>query len=644
MSKFNLQSVKRWAFEPKQPPTAIGLAADSGFAVIADAGGGVSMLDRTGREVMRTRLPHPAFDLEVTSDGSYTGLLCEDKKLRVLNSSGELLWDAKTDIGASCVDISNRAGLVAVGSARKTLQLFRLDGESRLETKLDFTVFDLSFAPHAYGFAAVSTSGDIGFFEYNGIERWRVSIGRRCRGLDISESGRFIILPVYESGIKAYNLDGGYIGEYDVMAEVTCASINASGKLIFLADERNRLILLSKNAEAIWNMDLSKRILSLKTDNTGALCLALVEGGEVILIELVAEETPSFGFLEFPAEEEILDARLLWKKDFRQILPSFERIQTDISPEGGYIAVLGEKKISLYDDTSLLKWNDIIDEPDPVICSSSVDNHFFVNTSKNLYRYSYRNGRRWKQLLSFDGLYTPLEKGNLFAVAGAELFSINREGEILWTVKLPSKPLKAAPAPDGSYISLLYPDGIIDVYNNSGGLAVRRTDHISAADIAFFGNWLGVLLRGRDILGIKFPILDENYYSPPAEVKSLKGLSDYLVLHHSLGGATIIDKRWDKKMDMPDEQGRLIVTKDREGNPFISRITLNELKIFNKSGKECWHFSADRSINTGSFSLSGGKIVFFAGTELYCIDLGYSRKEAELVKYLEFNSKRGIYG
>jgi outer membrane protein assembly factor BamB len=644
MAKFNLQSVKRWVFEPKQPPTAIGLAPGNGFAVIADAGGNVSMLDRTGREVMRARLPHPAFDLEVTSNAEFIALLCEDKKLRVINGRGEILWDAKVDIGAAAVDISSRAGLVVVGSARKTLQLFRLDGEPRLEKKLEFTIFDIAFAPAGFGFAAVSTTGDVGFFEYDGTERWKSSIGRRCRGVDVSENGRFIILPVYEGGIRAYNLDGSYIGEYDVMAEVICASINASGKLIFLADEKNRLILLSKNAEVIWNMDIAKPVLSVKTDFTGALCLALVEGGEVIFLELVADETPYFDFLEFPSDSMNMDAKLLWKKDFRPILPHFDAIQTDISPDGGYIAVLGEKKISLYDDTSLLKWNDVIDEPNPVICSSREDNHFFVNTSSYLYRYSYRHGRRWKQLLKFDHIYTPLEKGNLFATAGNVLFAVNREGEILWSNTLPDKPIATSPAPDGLYLGLRYADGTVEVYNSSGGLTYKNAKHRSSGDIVFFGSCLALLLSGKDIIGIRFPALDETVYSSPDEIKTIMGLGSYLVLYHSLGGVTILDNQWNKKMELPDEKGRLITARDRQNEPLLIRITDNVLKMYNRNGSEQWSYSADKKIDSGSFSISGGLMVFFAGSELYCIDLGYGKKEAELIKYLEFSSKRGIYG
>ena len=644
MAKFNLQSVKRWAFEPKQPPTAIGLAAGIGSAVIADAGGNVSMLDRTGREVMRARLPHPAYDLEVTSRAEYIALLCEDKKLRVLNRHGEILWDADVDIGASAVDISCRAGLVAVGSARKKLQLFRLDGEPRLEEKLDFTVFDLAFAPGASGLAAVSTTGDLGFFEYDGRMRWKVSTGRRCRGVDVSDNGRFIILPVYESGIKAYNLDGDYIGEYDVLAEVICAAINASGKLIFLADQRNRLILLSKNAEVIWNMDLEKPVLSLKTDDTGALCLALVEGGEVIFLELVADDTPFFDFLEFPSDSRSLDAKLLWRKDFRPILSRFDAIQTDISPDGGYIAVMGEKRISVYDDTSLLKWNDTIDEPDPVICSAREDNHFFVNTASNLYRYSYRNGRRWKQLLNFDRIYTPLEKGTLYAIAGRELFAVNREGETLWRDILHDQPVKAVAAPDGLYIGIKFADGTLEVYNSSGGLSLRRENLRGTRDIAFFGSFFISLLNERDAVGIGFPMLDEKLFSASSEVKAVIGLSHYLVFQHALGGVTVINNKWDKQMELPDEMGRLVVTRDRDGEPCFIRVTENELKLYNKNGKVLWKYSADKKIVAGTLGMAGGRIVFFAGSELYCIDLGYSAKEAELIKYLEFSGKRGIYG
>jgi hypothetical protein len=644
VARFNLQSVKRWAFEPKQPPTAIGLATGTGSAVIADSGGGVCMLDRTGKEVMRVKLPHPAYDLEVTSRAEYIALLCEDKKLRVINNRGEILWDADVDSEASAVDLSSRAGLVAVGSARKRLQLFRLDGEPRLDKKLDFTVFDLVFAPGVSGLAAVSTTGDLGFFEYDGRMRWKVSIGRRCRGIDVSERGRFIILPVYESGIKAYNLDGGYIGEYDVLAEVICASINASGKLIFLADQKNRLILLSKNAEVIWNMDLEKPVLSLNTDDTGALCLALVEGGEVIFLELVAEETPYFDFLEFPSDSKELDAKLLWKKDFRLILPRFDNIQTDISPDGGYITVMGDKKISVYDDTSLLKWNDTIDEPDPVICSAREDNHFFVNTASNLYRYSYRNGRRWKQLLNFDRIYTPYEKGNLYAIAGKELFAVNREGEILWRNTLHDQPMKAVSAPDGLYIGIKFTDGILEVYNSSGGLTLRREDLRGTRDIAFFSNFFISLLNERDAIGIGFPILDERLFSAPSEVKSIMGLSKYLVFQHALGGVTVFNDKWDKQMELPDEMGRLVVTRDRNGEPCFIRVTETELKLYNKKGRPLWKYSADKKITAGTLSMAGGRIVFFAGNEMYCIDLGYSAKETELIKYLEFSGKRGIYG
>lgn len=644
MAKFNLQSVKRWAFEPKQPPTAISLAAGNGNAVIADAGGGVCMLDRTGRELMRARLPHPAYDLEVTSHAEYIGLLCEDKKLRVLNNRGEILWSADVDSAASAVDLSNRAGLVAVGSAHKKLQLFKLNGEPRLEEKLDFTVFDLAFAPNAFGLAVVSTTGDLGFFEYNGKMRWKVSTGRRCRGVDVSENGHFIIMPVYESGIKAYNLDGGYVGEYDVLAEVVCAGINASGKLIFLADRMNRLILLSKNAEVIWNMNLEKRVLSLKTDDTGALCLALIEGGEVIFLELVAEETPYLDFLEFPSDSKELDAKLLWKKDFRSILSKFDNLQTDISPDGGYIAVIGDKKISVYDDTSLLKWNDAIEEEEPVFCSAREDNHFFVNTDSHLYRYSYRNGRRWKQLLRFDRIITPLERGNLYATAGPELFSVNREGEILWRNTLHEQPVKAVSGPEGVYIGIKFADGIQEVYNSSGGLSLRREDLRSARDIAFFGKYFISLRGDRDIVGIGFPLLDEKLFSAPFEIKSVIGLSKHLILQHALGGVTVLNDKWDKQMELPDEAGRIVVTRDRDGEPCIIRVTESGLKLYNKKGRMLWKYSAGKKITAGTLSMAGGRIVFFAGSEMYCIDLGYSAKETELVKYLEFSGKRGIYG
>jgi len=639
MGSFNLQSVKRWSFEPESDPTSIDLAAAAGISAVADSAGNLYLFSRRGKEICKVILPSRAFNISISSQGKYIGALCEDGRLRMLQGDGSLLWEDKLDGGICTVDINQRDGFVIVGSTLRNIYLYRLDGVQLWKKKIDFTAYDLCFAHKANGFAVSSTSGELGFFNYDGSLRWRVSIGRRCRGVDVSEDGRFIILPVYGRGIFAYNLYGDYIGEYDVMAEVSSAEINASGKLIYLSDEQNRLILLSKNAEVIWNLQLNRKVVELHTDNSGALCLALVEGGEIIFLQLVAEESPYAGFLEFPEESEEIEGRLLWKKSYKHLISDFSSVQTDLSPGGDYISVLANDKISIYNSNSLLVWSDAIEEANPRIYSLKDESFFFVNTDEYLYRYSYRNGREWKLLMKLDRLFPPKDKGCLYATGGHLLLAIDRRGEILWQRELSEPPSEVVPSADGVFVAVRSARSKIDVYNYSGGLAAAIDVPAGTRELCFFGSYLVTLKGDSDMFAYKFPMMEESYIRAPLKVEKMLPMDNYLVLVHPPGGATVLDRNWEKFLDLPDEKGRLFVIKDQYGSIQFIRIWKEEIRLYDRTGSQVWKFTARKEINMDTLVYCNGMMIFFAGGELYYLSIGARAAEPEIMNYLEFSSK-----
>ncbi len=644
MSPFNIHSVEKWSFTPDSPLTSISLATNSLHVALADEKRFIYLMNSDGELLWKTQLKYEPHEIRVSTNAKYIGVLDIKNNLTVLDENGSILWEFKLDAGASSLAINQMDGFLVAGSTKGHIYFFRLDGNLIWKQKAPHTIYDLAFAPNANGFVVLSTANDLVLYDYEGMPGWIIDIGRQASGLDVSRDGKFIIVPLVEGGIHAFTLMGTYIGEYDVLENVKTASVNASGKLIYLADEQNRLILLSKNAEVIWHKKHAKEILQVYTDDTGIYCLIILAGGEMEYLQLVHEENSPTSFLEFPQEALQLEPELIWVKDFKPIMKSTRKISTLLSSGGNYIAVLGGGRISVYRDNSLLAWNDILKDPDPELYGMKAENFFFLNTQTHLARYSFREGLEWNHLMKFEKLYTPLRKGNLFAKSENTIFSIDKHGEIQWQKELNYSPDILRPDINGVSLLIEYKNRIVEIYNNSGGLSYRSQMEYSPLDINIFRGSIVDLKDPYSVVQTDIQRKTSKEFKSPLELESLYPLQNYLVLMHKSGGVTVLDENWEKQFELSESGGKYKVYYDEYRDPFYMESRDNNLSIFDKYGSKILTYKTEGEINHDSICYSGGKIIFFVGFKLYYLNLTKRKEAAKIVNFLEFEGKRSIYG
>jgi WD40 repeat protein len=638
MGTFILHSVKKWSFDPGRTPEAVGLAESTCETAIVDSNKHLSCFDKTGNEKFSIPLPTKAFNVSISNLGKYIAVLCEDKRIRVYNNEGQFLWEAHIDIGATTLDINQKDGYLIIGSNRKKIYIFRLDGKPINEIKTENPVFDICFAPAANGFVTLSAGGNLDFYDYESVKHWHVPINKQCRSVDVSFDGKFIIVPVYEEGIYAYNWQGDFIGEYDVQAEVSTASINSSGNLIYLADEKNRLILLNRNAEVIWDKEMPQKIISLKTDDTGAVCVLFMQGGKIDFLELVAEESSTTEFLEVDDELHKLQPILLWKKDFSPILDWSRPVESFLSPGGGYIVVKNSDRISAYRENSLLLWNHFFKDPNIIAYPLKQDNFFFVNTSKELHKFSYRKGLEWSLRLEFDKLYTPAQRGNLCAISKNSIFSITNDAEIQWEKKLDNKPSKIALSKTGNLFAFRAAQNQLDIYNSSGGLALKINIPVDSPDFSFFNSYIVYIRNNTELIGTGFPKHDKAYFKAAEAILKIEPVGNFLILHHDFGAITVLNQDWKKVFDLRDDKGYLITGLDSLGDPLYIKAYNNALKLFNRTGEELWYFETEKRIEPRSLCYSNDKLIIFIKSILHYFSLTGKEPGNNITKYLEFKS------
>jgi hypothetical protein len=232
----------------------------------------------------------------------------------------------------------------------------------------------------------------------------------------------------------------------------------------------------------------------------------------------------------------------------------------------------------------------------------------------------------------------------LYASSKNEIFAIDMKGEIHWKKQMETVPEYIAVSADGTFLAVKENRSCMTMLNNSGGIVTQFETPMNVKNFCLFSGNI-VMQQAENILSL-MSLSDMSYTRiiSASSVKEITPTTEYLVCKFVLGGAAVYNKNKLKQFDLPDENGNLVVFQNIFQYPLLARVHEEYITLYDNYGRQIWKYRAGNPIVPQSVGLSAGRMIFFAGTDLYFINIGREYSEPMIVNYLEFGSVKEIAG
>jgi hypothetical protein len=335
-----------WSRLTPEALTAADLCGDG--VVLGDAGGLVIFLDAGGKVLAEMQFPAPIRDLAASNDGRAVAVAGGNGEVAFL-ADRKILW-RKT--------LEHPAELVECGAEGDYVLALSRSGWGAFLNRFGRIMSDIDLGGPADSAALVRDSGKIVAVTREGMVRTFTSWGKgiyetrlhhSAEGVDASDSGDIIVIPVTAYGVEALTIGGETIGAYEVGEPVKAAAVSGRGDLLLFATTRDRLVLLDRDATVLGSTLFPAPITALALSQDGSRALVTTGCGYAHLLVISDQESaPLIELGEGAASA--ANPRPVFTKQVFSPFSMLMQARAEFSPDSSSLVIAGDRqRVQVFD-------------------------------------------------------------------------------------------------------------------------------------------------------------------------------------------------------------------------------------------------------------------------------------------------------
>ena len=261
----------RWSFTADAPITDLRMARETGEVLIADASGGMYLLDRRGRVLALIRTRHEIQRVHWCDTGVSGGMAFDNQTIGWFDRRLQFNWTREVSDDVLAIAMDPHGTHLAVSTADGATTIYSSENRkvSRFETIRPLRYLQLlATTTHLVGAAE---HGLVGRFALRGETIWSEKLWSNVGDLAVTGDGRNLFLAGFAHGIQSYDGEAGSSrGTFVTEGTVSLVSCGYAKKSLAAATLERDLFALDDGGNLVWKLtapeDVCRVILSPLAD------------------------------------------------------------------------------------------------------------------------------------------------------------------------------------------------------------------------------------------------------------------------------------------------------------------------------------------------------------------------------------------
>ena len=274
-----------WSFTTDAPLVSLQHARETGETLLADASGGMYLLDRGGRVITLSRGFQNVSEVAWSDAGEGGVVVTGTSRLSRLNHQLEVLWSIELPAVILAVAVDPYGHYVGVSLANGKSRLYdssrQLVGRFETLRPLSYLRF-VATLPHLVG---ASEYGLVCCHGIDGEEFWNEKLWSNVGDLSITGNASRIYLAGFNQGIQTFDSQGRGRESYVVEGTPNLVASSFAKHRLAVSTLERRLYFLDSDGELLWGGDAPEDITRIVCDPLGFWLMCGFESGRVMMLE-----------------------------------------------------------------------------------------------------------------------------------------------------------------------------------------------------------------------------------------------------------------------------------------------------------------------------------------------------------------------
>ncbi len=274
-----------WSFATEAPLVAMKWARETGDLLLADAVGGMYLLDRAGKLLNLTRGPSPIRALGFSDTGAGGVALVGDDKL---------YWFNRQLTFQGCLEHADQVASIALEPFGQYAAVSLADGQLIIydwyrkrvrSAQTPHPLVALEFVPTAAELVGVAEYGMLCRLKFTGETIHHKQLWSNVGDLAVARGGETVLLACYAHGVQLHDSHGEQIGSFQVGGTACRTSASFSGRKLACATMERHFYFIDSDGPVEWQAILPDDVCRIACDPLGQSVVIGFQSGRVVRLD-----------------------------------------------------------------------------------------------------------------------------------------------------------------------------------------------------------------------------------------------------------------------------------------------------------------------------------------------------------------------
>lgn len=232
-----------WTRELPSSLLGMGLARESGCALVFDAERSLVRIDPAGQISLRRPAPATVSAAASSDEGKVVAALGRRGQVWLLNAEFDVIWQRSVANRPVAVAIDHLGLAVAVSDESGGLAVFDARGQEMWKASTPRPLLHLAFVPESGALVGAADLGLVCSFDQRGQETWREGLMANVGSLAVSGAGDRIVVACFSEGLRCWSPQKPRLEKLPMTRACRYVAISYAGDAILYAGADYRLTL-----------------------------------------------------------------------------------------------------------------------------------------------------------------------------------------------------------------------------------------------------------------------------------------------------------------------------------------------------------------------------------------------------------------
>ncbi len=269
-----------WSFSTDGPLTGFSQSRETGESLVADAAGGLTLVDRTGRIVALSRgFHHPAH--VAWSDAGLGAVAVDGSRLCVVDGKLKEIWKVDFATEILGVAVTPHGGHVAAALADSTVAVHDRNANRVARFTKSRPVHHLEFVVARPEILVAADYGFVARHRLDGDQTWEEAVLSNTGDLTTTGDGERLLVAAFNRGILVYGGGGQARATFAIEGTPFRVSMSYEPKVVAAATVEGHLYWMTFEGQLRWGAEVPEDVATLVTSPLGDGLTVAFESGRV---------------------------------------------------------------------------------------------------------------------------------------------------------------------------------------------------------------------------------------------------------------------------------------------------------------------------------------------------------------------------